>query len=61
MTLTIEQDIVVKVLRYLGTHYLSFEIVSGRLSTLAEKQINQDPPVAKENVLLMEIEMKRNS
>ena len=32
-----------------------------RLRTLAEKQINQDPPVAKENVLLMEIEMKRNS
>ena len=31
------------------------------LSTLTEKQINQDPPVAKENVLLMEIEMKRNS
>ena len=28
---------------------------------MAEKQINQDPPVAKENVLLMEIEMKRNS
>ena len=28
---------------------------------MTEKQINQDPPVAKENVLLMEIEMKRNS